>query len=134
MKTLAAILCFMCATAHAASWADQYTATKQKNREYWKERCELNGIIMLKPNGDTFVRTITKCDGKERFDDISFYWPRGGPHTPDHLCKLDKVEKLDKWAFHLFHTCKYVVAPETRGPFLVQFDGENILITNSENF
>jgi hypothetical protein len=118
--------------SHAANWADQYTATNQKNAEYWKERCELDGKILKNDNGEDFIRAITKCDGKERHDDLGFYYPRGGPHTPDHRCKLINVVRVDKNAVHLFETCKYHESP--RGPLLIQFTGENILITNSENF
>jgi hypothetical protein len=103
--------------------------------QYARDNCELEAKIYKNDDGEDFLHMLVKCNGKlDQHDDIGWYHPRGGPHDPDHRCKLDRVERLDKIAIHLYTTCKYHIAPETRGPLLIRFTGWNILITNSENF
>ena len=92
--------------------------------------CELETKILK----DNSLHILVRCDDVEMFHrDMDFYHPRGGPHDEAHKCRLESVEQIDQVGAIVHTYCEYKKGNKNSA-LVIQLSGDDILITNTENY
>jgi hypothetical protein len=92
--------------------------------------CELE-VNILKGNS---LHVLVRCDEVETFhEDLTFYHPRGEVQNAAHECLLDSVEQIDQTGA-IVHTYCGLRKGNKKSALVIQLSGDDILITNAENY
>jgi len=92
--------------------------------------CDLEAKILK----DNSLHVLVRCVDVEMFHkDMDFYHPRGGPHDEAHKCRLESVERIDREGALVHTYCEYRKGNKNSA-LVIQLSGNDILITNAENY